>query len=553
MICILHGYLLDGSGSNLWTQSIIRTLCRAGETVHLMCQEPHPEKFDYVARAVRYDAQLEPEVLLDREIPGYPGRCIMHKPTLGDVLPVYVWDHYEEFDQVVPMAELDDAVVDDYMRRNEAALDKIVAEHGVTALHANHAVLQSVVAQRVAARHQIPFTIMPHGSAIEYAVKKSARLHELARGAFDAAGRIFVIGPEIRQRVQDVFTDLPDLSGKLIDLNLGVDTGLFEPLDPAQRGDNIAGLGRALEGVPRGKQPEQSAALLQRLEGCGDDLAQVKQALADGADYTAKYTDADCEAALARVDWGHDRLLLFVGRLIASKGIHGVVAALPSILQSDPNTRLVVVGHGPLREPLEAMIWALEQGDRALFERLVAWGAALEDADELEPAPFIHIQRYLEQLEQRGELERYFETARTSKLSERVIFTGYLTHRELRYLFPCCDAALFPSIVAEAGPLVFLEALASGVFPLGIYHAGMAASIDSVAGVVPDEVVELMKLRQDPLHTVADMVSGATGALALQRAHAADLRKVAVERYDWKAVGQKLLTTLVKLGTGSGS
>ncbi len=38
MICILHGYLLDGSGSNLWTQSIVRTQCRAGETVHLMCQ-----------------------------------------------------------------------------------------------------------------------------------------------------------------------------------------------------------------------------------------------------------------------------------------------------------------------------------------------------------------------------------------------------------------------------------------------------------------------------------------------------------------------------------
>ena len=48
-----------------------------------------------------------------------------------------------------------------------------------------------------------------------------------------------------------------------------------------------------------------------------------------------------------------------------------------------------------------------------------------------------------------------------------MIFTGYLTHRELRYLFPCCDVAVFPSIVAEAGPLVFLEALASGVSPLG--------------------------------------------------------------------------------------
>ena len=34
MICILHGYLLEGSGSYLWTRSIIQSLCRQGETVH---------------------------------------------------------------------------------------------------------------------------------------------------------------------------------------------------------------------------------------------------------------------------------------------------------------------------------------------------------------------------------------------------------------------------------------------------------------------------------------------------------------------------------------
>ena len=188
MICILHGYLLDGSGSNLWTQSIIRTLCRAGETVHLMCQEPHPEKFDYIARAVRYDAQLEPEVLLDREVPGYPGRCIMHKPTLGDVLPVYVWDRYEEFERSIPMVELDDAAIEDYIGATWRLLDKIVTEHAITALHVNHTVLMRWWPARVGAKHGIPYTIMPHGSAIEYAVKKDARMYRWPPGPSTAAG-----------------------------------------------------------------------------------------------------------------------------------------------------------------------------------------------------------------------------------------------------------------------------------------------------------------------------------------------------------------------------
>jgi hypothetical protein len=38
MIVFLHGHLLDGSGSNLWTRSVVEVLCRQGETVHLALQ-----------------------------------------------------------------------------------------------------------------------------------------------------------------------------------------------------------------------------------------------------------------------------------------------------------------------------------------------------------------------------------------------------------------------------------------------------------------------------------------------------------------------------------
>jgi len=540
MICILHGYLLDGSGSNLWTQSILRTLCGAGETVHVMCQEPHPEKFDYVARAIRYDERLRPQVMVDRDVP-YPGKCILHKPRLGEVLPVYVWDKYEEYTKVIPMVDLDDQTVEDYLARNVALLEKIVTENPVTAVHVNHAVLMTVVAERVCVPRKIPYAIMPHGSAIEYAVKKDKRFYNYAAGAFTNAKRIFVIGPEIRQRVQNVFAELPGVSEKTVDLNLGVDTALFEPIDPAKRGQNIEKLEQTLVGVERGKRAELSSTMRHRL---GDTMDQemLRKVLSQASDYTAKHTDVDCEAKLGAVDWEREKILLFVGRLIVSKGIQCVVSALPSILEQEPNTRLLVVGHGPLREPIEAMLYALELGKRELLGKIIAWGRYLEGARD--PEPLGHVRAYLDALEREGKLERYFQVARETRLSERVIFTGYLTHRELRYLFPCCDVALFPSIVAEAGPLVFLEAMASGVFPLGIYFAGMAASIDSTRSAIPGEVADLMKLRQAEEHTVADIVSGTLGALRLGRAHAGDLRRVAVERYDWRAVGKKLIDTL---------
>ena len=129
------------------------------------------------------------------------------------------------------------------------------------------------------------------------------------------------------------------------------------------------------------------------------------------------------------------------------------------------------------------MLWALEHGERALFEEIVADGRALEGDPEGEGGghALTKVARFLDGLRADGELDAYFAAGERHVRRDRVIFTGYLTHRELRYLFPCCDAAVFPSLVKEAGPLVFLEALASGAFPLGTYFGGMKASIDSVA------------------------------------------------------------------------
>jgi glycosyltransferase involved in cell wall biosynthesis len=539
-LCIVHGYLLDGSGSNLWTQAIVRTLCRAGETVHLVCQEPHPERFDFVARAIRYDGQARPEVVLDRAVP-FEGRCVLHKPTLGDVLPVYVWDRYEEFERVVPMVELDDAAIEDYLRRNVAVLDRILAENAIAALHVNHAVLMSVAVKRAAEARRIPFAIMPHGSAIEYAVKKDPRFHRLASEAIAAAGRVFVIGPELRQRVLSVFAQVPDLEAKLVPLNLGVDTSLFEPIPPEQRVESIERFGQELEGKERGKGAEKTTTMRHRL---GDTLSMetLRKVLSQAGDYTAKHPDVDCESKLAAVDWVREKVILFVGRLIASKGAHAMIAAMPEILAAEPRARLVVVGHGPLREPLEAMLWALDGGKRVLLDNIARWGKYLEGARE--PEPLVHLQAHLATLEARGELARTLEAARKLHVSDRVLFTGYLTHEELRWLYPCCEVAVFPSIVAEAGPLVFLEALASGVFPLGIDIAGMAASIAQVSSALPPEAARLMKLRPEPEHTVSDIVQGTLGALALDRRHAGDLRRVAALRYDWSAVGETLRDTL---------
>ncbi len=112
MICILHGYLLEGSGSNLWTRAIVHALCRDGHAIHLVCQELHPDIYDFVAAAYVYENDGSVTTLFERDTP-YAAGCVMHKPRLGDTLPVYVRDRYEEFAHAVPMVELTDEAIAD--------------------------------------------------------------------------------------------------------------------------------------------------------------------------------------------------------------------------------------------------------------------------------------------------------------------------------------------------------------------------------------------------------------------------------------------------------
>jgi glycosyltransferase involved in cell wall biosynthesis len=548
MICILHGYLLEGSGSNLWTRCVVESLCMEGHTVQLVCQEPYPERYDCIAEAYRYHLDGTVETMLSREVP-YAGRCIMHKPQLGDTLPVYVWDKYDEFQNVVPMVNLPDDAIEQYVARNAAIVQRVVQERGVTALHANHAVLMSVVAQRVSRVAGVPFAVMPHGSALEYAVKPDERFRRFATSAFSDAGHIFVHGEEMRHRVETILPDVTDLDAKFSVLPLGVHTAQFAPVPRERRREKMGRLFVELRDLPRGRRPEQLERMVAELPRARDPRAL--RAVLSGVKYETKAPDEDVAEKLQDVDWEHDAVVLFVGRLISAKGIQSGLAALPLLLAEDPGIRFIVVGHGPLREPMEAFLWGLEHGDRALVERIVESGRLLEgDPDGAGGSHALgKVKWFLQELEAQGELDDYFALAREHVRADRVIFTGYLTHHELQHLFPCCDAGIFPSIVKEAGPLVFLEALASGCFPLGTYFGGMKASIDAIAELFPPEIADAMKI--DPLNTVHDIVANVGRALRFGVRYKDVLSRTAQARYDWTSVGHKLVTELDRLAAAT--
>src|ERR1700675_2462177 len=54
-ILIFHGYLLSGTGSNVYNARLAEALVRLGHEVHLFSQDRHPERYAFVDDAGDWD------------------------------------------------------------------------------------------------------------------------------------------------------------------------------------------------------------------------------------------------------------------------------------------------------------------------------------------------------------------------------------------------------------------------------------------------------------------------------------------------------------------
>src|SRR5829696_3471701 len=89
-VLVFHGYLLRGTGSNVYNAALGEALARAGHELHLVCQDRDPLALSWVDAAGDWDGG-ELRVAVRRE----PPRATVYRPDLGGLLPVYVPDRYE--------------------------------------------------------------------------------------------------------------------------------------------------------------------------------------------------------------------------------------------------------------------------------------------------------------------------------------------------------------------------------------------------------------------------------------------------------------------------
>ncbi|MDX6603788.1 MAG: hypothetical protein QOF23_297 [Solirubrobacterales bacterium] len=440
-LLIFHGYMLRGTGSNIYNANLAPALARLGHEVHLLCQD----------REVKLEGVQ------------------IHIPDIGGLLPVYVKDPYEGF-EVKTFPELNEEELQRYIDANVAAVREVAeAAGGIDLALANHLVMGPAILARAGVA---PFAAKIHGSALEYTVKPHPRFVPYAEEGMEAAAGVLVGSRHTAESLWAALPNLPNLKDRTRLGPPGVDVDEFRPFSPSPAGPPSPG--------------------------------------------------------------SRDALVVFVGKLIVSKGADLLLAAWPLVRAAHPEARLQIVGYGEYEQALRRLLAALERGDLEDAREVARLGWALEGGEE---RPLEILSAFLD-----DPPAGYVEAARAAAGS--VEFIGRLEHDEVARLLPLADALAMTSTFPEAFGMVAVEAAACGALPVSAGHSGMIEVSAQLAAALPDDLAELttFPVAAGAVEAIADRLDRWLALPAERREAAREALVATVQRlWSWEGVARGVL------------
>lgn len=180
------------------------------------------------------------------------------------------------------------------------------------------------------------------------------------------------------------------------------------------------------------------------------------------------------------------KYLLYVGRLTEIKGVHVLIQAFEQVHQHLPNTKLIIVGSS-----------FFEDAAKTDYEKIL--------------------------------------TELAKPISQHIIFTGYIPHEKLKYLYSAVDMVVLPSIWQDPCPLVVLEAMASG-----------SCLVSSDVGGIPEVVengINGVLVRKADVDALAQAVLGVLQNANNKHQMELEARNKIVAGYMWERLVAELEAT----------
>jgi glycosyltransferase involved in cell wall biosynthesis len=201
-ILVWHGYLLGGTGSNIYARQLSREWSREGHEVVVFSQEPRPERFDLSgAETVR--------------------------PDVGGFLPVFVIDEYDGY-EVKLVQDSTREELEAWVAANAAAMrERLPAD----VVFVNHVLMGGPVGVAVGA----PYVVKAHGSELEYSMRGNAELSAWGQQTLEGS-KATIVGSE---HIRHVLAEVCGQTENVFEISPGVDVELWQP---APRDEALAAL-----------------------------------------------------------------------------------------------------------------------------------------------------------------------------------------------------------------------------------------------------------------------------------------------------------------------
>lgn len=522
-IGIVHGYLLNGTGSNLYVQNLCRQFCEMGHDVILFCQDKELDNYDFIESGYELNKENTKlkKIYLKKTL--YSGKCMCINPNIGQILPVYVSDDYKGF-EALELTKINKENIENYILANENAIKTVIKNYKLDIIISNHTIMQPICTGRaINGLDSINKITVVHGSSLNFSVKKSKLLEQYAIEGLNLSDELVYLTDYSKEEFHNFFDGKFEFKGNEHVIPAGVDMKKFVPLDKNEH--KIQRVEILLEminsKVNKGK--------------CLDSEKQI---------------DQNIREKLLSINWEKDNIILYYGKYLWTKGIHNIILALPLILKEYPNTKLVLIGFGSSKKYLQYLVSALDNGDLNQLEELVRTPEKYQD--NVESNSIIYSKWILDMLDNKKRRDEYLNVSQ-NKIRDKIIFTGFMNHDELSKLIPCADVVIAPSIFPEAFGLVGVEALACGVIPIQTYHSGFKCVVDTYSDLfdLDDNLKNIDKLKLNE-HLICNI--GKSLSKVIETFENRDevfrnqirnkARNICTDNYSWEFVANKF--TLMK-------
>ena len=549
-ILIFHGYLLRGTGSNVYNAELARALRAAGHEVHLLCQEKRARDLEWVDAVGLWDnAGVLSVEDLDREAAPGGGSCTVYNPPIADLLPVYVADNYEDF-TAKTFEHFSEDELDFYLRRNVMAVDAVAKLAEPDVALANHMVMGPFILSR-ALPDAVPYAVKIHGSAMEYTVRPNPdRFLPYAIEGLQKASSVLVGSQHIAARTVDTVR-IDGLAERIFLGPPGVDVEKFKPPRRDKLQARFAEAAELVAELPRsGYGPaaaQATAGLYDRVRTAARSETIDYEEIADHVqvlqgDYDNAGIDMTAAETLAALAAAEKPMVFYVGKLIVSKGVDLLLAAWPIVRSRVPDAQLVITGFGAYREGLELLLAALSDGDLVTARWIAEGGRAFEGGEPDQLNYLLELFDSFEGDDAEEAREAYLAGARG--MADSVHWLGRLEHDAISKLTPAMRCQVVPSTFPEAFGMVAAEAAAGGVPPICADHSGLAEVAVQLRQKLSGHSGSLLTfpLGTNTVERLASRIYGIVGMGEAEHAEmSARLVAAAAERFSWAGVADGVI------------